>query len=977
MADRSSKEKNDSTSDNNGDESQPLKSLSRTDSLGPMNMPDGGPMTLQDNTNDEQQQSDEVEKAQSSKPAATSAGAVAYRDGLHGERAANRKLNQLQEETSASLPGATNVPHQRPSGKKGAQYSAEEINSDEGINRSVATSNASANGSSVGHSTGGSAYPTFRQSRLQSSSEDEDEEFFSSDEETAPGARRVSVEPVSESVGNAQRVIPRGISAKVVSNDETLNAAELREKVRREAQQEVERRIIDTTVYGEATIIREEDEEEDDSGNRKWYIAVAVAVTVIIVVTLSVALTGSDDPDPIQSVNSICSSAFGPLANFTGGTTEGNIQPQADVDIVTCQVGADDGFGLWYYLDGTGNRLSASTCIGSDSEPQTDTQVLVFSGSCDDLICIGGGDQLCGAHSAVGWLAEQGVRYYILVRGFRASLGRFTLTIDELSDNEKCDSATVIDTVESPVFGSSRNLTLNDSIEACNGTMAVAPGSWYRVEGDGSYKCTYSNSDDPSSLKYQLQLFLYSGSCTDPTCVASATGQDVASTHRTAHVVWKAESNVDYFLHVHGVELNSVGDFLVHLLSPPSNVICDEALVIQVGGIAESGTTIDSCRVVPTECPRVLEAGDSSGVWYVVNGTSSNLLTAYADFEVETNCKSTRGASAQVSVFRGSTYGCSKLDCVDFIDFCDPGSKATASQWLSDPGETYYLFVQVSENSPFTLKLEESTLQVPDRCEDSVGTSIASSVLGSTMNATADDLGECSTISAETPTVFFMVNGTGSDITASTCNEGTNFATGITIVTGDCENFGCVESTVVTCDGIRSIASWPSASGQTYYVAVHGMTNAEPDSGRFNLTLSNRGIDVENDFCNTADEVLIPSATNGSTANATLNDNQRCGGNRSNPKSPGIWYSVLGQGSLLIASLCNDGTDFDTLIQVFSGSCDSLVCVASNDDFDSDFCDKKSLVSWNATQDERYYILVTGFAATDVGSVVLNITLEE
>lgn len=970
MADKSPKEKADSQPNNISDVSRLRQSLSRAGSSGPIYMPDSGSMMQEQDTVDGQKQRDEMEKSQDSKPAATMPGAVAYRDGLHGERAANRKLSQ-QVETSESKPGATSVPQPRPSAKKSEHFNLEEQKTEEGTRRSGATTITSSSGSSAGGSIQDRTSLTHRQSLLQGSSGQEDEDFLSSDEEAGPGARSVSAASVSASVDNAERGIPRGISAKVVSDDETLTTAEMREKVRREAQEEVERRILHSAVYGEATVIPEEDEEEESPDNRKWYIVVAVAVTVILVVSLVFALADSDDPNPIQSVNSLCNTAFGPLVNVTGGIIVGNIQAQADVDIVSCQVGEDDGFGLWYYLEGTGKRLSASTCIGSD----LDTQVLVFSGSCDNLICIGGGDQLCGDHSAVGWLAEQGEQYYILVRGFRARLGRFTLTIDELSDNEKCDSAALIDTVDSPVFGSTRNFTLTDGGEACNSTPAVAPGSWYRVKGDGSFKCAYSNADDPSSLKYELELSLFSGSCADPSCVASA-GLNVPTAQRTTDVVWNAENGVDYFLHIHGVELNSVGDHFLHLLAPPPNVICDEALHIQAGGVSESGTTVDTCRVVPSFCSQVLEAGDLSGVWYVVNGTGSSVLTALADFEIETNCISARGAPAQVAIFRGSANDCSSLECASFVEYCDTDTRATASQWLSDPGETYYLYIQVSENSRFTLKLEESLLQVPDTCQDAVDVTLERSVLGTTINATADDLGGCSTISAVTPTVVFSVNGTGGDMTASSCNEGTNFATGITIVTNDCENLSCVDSTVVTCDGSRSLASWSSILGQTYYVAVHSMATAE-QVGRFNLTISDRGIDVANDFCTTAVEVLIPSATNGSTINATMDDNKICGESRNNPHSPGIWYSVLGQGSAVSASLCNDSTDFDTYVQVFSGSCDSLVCVGSNDDFDSEICDNKSLVSWNATKDVRYYILVTGFAATDAGSVVLNITLEE
>jgi hypothetical protein len=44
-----------------------------------------------------------------------------------------------------------------------------------------------------------------------------------------------------------------------------------------------------------------------------------------------------------------------------------------------------------------------------------DSKVLVFEGSCTDLVCVGGNDDACGVASAFSWFAEAGKTYYILV----------------------------------------------------------------------------------------------------------------------------------------------------------------------------------------------------------------------------------------------------------------------------------------------------------------------------------------------------------------------------------------------------------------------------------------------------------------------------------------------------------------------------------------------------------------------------------
>jgi hypothetical protein len=73
--------------------------------------------------------------------------------------------------------------------------------------------------------------------------------------------------------------------------------------------------------------------------------------------------------------------------------------------------------------------------------------------------------------------------------------------------------------------------------------------------------------------------------------------------------------------------------------------------------------------------------------------------------------------------------------------------------------------------------------------------------------------------------------------------------------------------------------------------------------------------------------------------------------------APGVWYSLVGTGHETAVGLC-DGTDYDTKISVFEGSCDDLICIGGNDDF----CDFKSAFSWIAEVGVTYYILVSDFS---------------
>ena len=73
----------------------------------------------------------------------------------------------------------------------------------------------------------------------------------------------------------------------------------------------------------------------------------------------------------------------------------------------------------------------------------------------------------------------------------------------------------------------------------------------------------------------------------------------------------------------------------------------------------------------------------------------------------------------------------------------------------------------------------------------------------------------------------------------------------------------------------------------------------------------------------------------------------------------------------MAVSLCDDSTNYDTKLSVFSGDCDNLVCVGGNDDHDE--CDGfRSAFEWSPIVGERYYILVHGWGG-EVGQFGIQV----
>jgi hypothetical protein len=107
----------------------------------------------------------------------------------------------------------------------------------------------------------------------------------------------------------------------------------------------------------------------------------------------------------------------------------------------------------------------------------------------------------------------------------------------------------------------------------------------------------------------------------------------------------------------------------------------------------------------------------------------------------------------------------------------------------------------------------------------------------------------------------------------------------------------------------------------------------------------------------------------GDTATGNTGDGTDSGGN----SAADVWYSYTGSGDseLITVSLCDGGTDYDSVLRVWS-DCDGTEEIAFNDDF----CGLQSELSFTSDGTSTYYIMVEGFGG-NVGnySVALSCAL--
>ncbi len=230
--------------------------------------------------------------------------------------------------------------------------------------------------------------------------------------------------------------------------------------------------------------------------------------------------------------------------------------------------------------------------------------------------------------------------------------------------------------------------------------------------------------------------------------------------------------------------------------------------------------------------------------------------------------------------------------------------------------------------------------------------------------------------------IFNSGNGEGddTDITSQTIVSGVDYGS----MTGNTQD-GCtplVGEDVTLCDIGGSYTSlgvdivWAGSHG--YFTVgdcsqVTGTWTATGDvavsSGTFT---SDTTCAPANDLCDNATPIACGDSTfTGNTTLATTIGfpNQDCVGAEATD-APGVWFVYTGTSEGNTVTVSTFGTDFDTQLFVYTGSCSALQCFAGNDDA----VDLDSAVSFEEENGVNYYIYLTGFDGEEFGDYVFNIS---
>jgi hypothetical protein len=139
-----------------------------------------------------------------------------------------------------------------------------------------------------------------------------------------------------------------------------------------------------------------------------------------------------------------------------------------------------------------------------------------------------------------------------------------------------------------------------------------------------------------------------------------------------------------------------------------------------------------------------------------------------------------------------------------------------------------------------------------------------------------------------------------------------------------------------------------------------------------------------NDLCKNAIGPLVPGVVVRGTTKGSTNDGAPACGDAKLQMFGGVWYHVIGDGSIVMASTCHGDPSIPqegltTQLKVFTGTgCGqqnfSLKCLVGNDNDPRSACSVSSGAVWKTEKGTMYYILVDGLDASGDFGIVLTKT---
>jgi len=516
--------------------------------------------------------------------------------------------------------------------------------------------------------------------------------------------------------------------------------------------------------------------------------------------------------------------------------------------------------------------------------------------------------------------------------------------IFEGSEIVACGNAIPITEMDRAYYGSNWKAFWDETIDTCGDQMSTGYAVWYSFTTNSSKLVEVSTCNNAD---FDTQITVMSGLCSEPTCVSY---NDQACGDQSL-VTWYAEAFTTYYVMVHGYREAS-GTFGLTMTEVTHNDQCVDAV-----GLDPESTAAGTTAGVANSLEQLPQCGDvdlsGNGVWYVVGNVTgfyrAEILQGYTDF------------SGQVSVYRSMDdvdLGCEAL-------ICEKGSSTGSVMWLAEAKDTYYVYVNGKDGTTgdFDLFLGQnkaSSCNFGTRIDpNSVG------YLASTKASNPQNVESCGYTGYHTaPGLWFSVEGTGDILEVSTCGSLIDLDTQISVFGNGCDSLECIGGTGqdYPC-GDNGSVSWKTEIEEIYQIYVSGRSSRVGD-----FVLNVNDVPVQDGYTCDGSLPLDLGSTSieSSTIKAPSEPVDLCYGNSS---VRGFWHSFVGTGKAMRISVCNEKTDFDARVSMFTGSCDGLSCVAHT----GSRCGKNDEILVTTHAGVTYNLFVHGPDSFTIGNYVLTI----
>ena len=579
------------------------------------------------------------------------------------------------------------------------------------------------------------------------------------------------------------------------------------------------------------------------------------------------------------------------------------------------------------------SSITLSTCNSADY----DTKISVYKG--DDpatASCVRGRDDTPGcsiATTEVSFYAGDGQSYLVLVHGFFAAAGAFSLSTTYVPAPPpiaiQVPSTSAGDTESN---GFDWSILLGSCV-----TSITTDGILYSLVAPFTGGITLSTCN---SASYDTKIRVYQGA--DPATASCVTERDdtPGCSGLTTELSFLAVNGQSYLVLVHGVG-SQTGTFSLRAvpgpipIPVPSTVAGDTAAAngLDWSSLGECGTPITG-----------------PGILYSLVAPDTGSITVFTCNLASYN--------TMISVYAGAVLGAAS--CVTGLDDtagCSGGTTKLSFDAIN--GQSFLVLVHGvgSETGFFSL----STTFVPDP----IPIPVPSTRDGNTLANGVDwsSLGECGTSITGPGILYSLVAPDTGSITVSTCDSA-SYNTKISVYQGaDPDTASCVTGLDDTtgCSDFTTKLSFYAEKDQSFLVLVHG---AGSETGVFSLSTA---------FEATPDPVpiAVPSTVAGDTAanGFPWSSLGECG---TSITAPGILYSLEapGTGSITV-STCNSAS-YNTKISVYQGADPATAsCVTGLDDTTgcSDFTTKLSFYAENG---QSFLVLVHG-VGSETGTFTLRV----